>query len=202
MRICRYFADVAQLVEHFTRNEGVPGSSPGVGFLGVPRNALVVRHFSTLRRVARVDTGCHEWTPVDAKSGIDPEQQSLMAAVSPHKDETAQGPAESPFLRGDESRLPAGVVCRPERSRWPIEIPARRLAAMKPSCSFNHELVQSVARSVRVSSPQVIEDACAFAWARRCPVARRTCDGGPSRPRPLLLGAFEAIGKDRRRNRR
>jgi hypothetical protein len=25
------FADVAQLVEHFTRNEGVPGSSPGVG---------------------------------------------------------------------------------------------------------------------------------------------------------------------------
>jgi hypothetical protein len=25
-------ADVAQLVEHFTRNEGVPGSSPGVGF--------------------------------------------------------------------------------------------------------------------------------------------------------------------------
>jgi hypothetical protein len=31
MRICRYFADVAQLVEHFTRNEGVPGSSPGVG---------------------------------------------------------------------------------------------------------------------------------------------------------------------------
>src|SRR5215203_4948337 len=26
------FADVAQLAEHFTRNEGVPGSSPGVGF--------------------------------------------------------------------------------------------------------------------------------------------------------------------------
>ena len=25
-------ADVAQLVEHFTRNEGVPGSNPGVGF--------------------------------------------------------------------------------------------------------------------------------------------------------------------------
>ena len=25
-------ADVAQLVEHFTRNEGVPGSIPGVGF--------------------------------------------------------------------------------------------------------------------------------------------------------------------------
>src|SRR5829696_2885302 len=24
-------ADVAQLVEHFTRNEGVPGSNPGVG---------------------------------------------------------------------------------------------------------------------------------------------------------------------------
>jgi hypothetical protein len=28
-------ADVAQLVEHFTRNEGVPGSSPGVGFWGL-----------------------------------------------------------------------------------------------------------------------------------------------------------------------
>ena len=28
----QHFADVAQLVEHFTRNEGVPGSSPGVGF--------------------------------------------------------------------------------------------------------------------------------------------------------------------------
>src|SRR4051794_24955801 len=27
----RHPADVAQLVEHFTRNEGVPGSSPGVG---------------------------------------------------------------------------------------------------------------------------------------------------------------------------
>ena len=27
----QHFADVAQLVEHFTRNEGVPGSSPGVG---------------------------------------------------------------------------------------------------------------------------------------------------------------------------
>src|SRR5450755_3638261 len=28
-------ADVAQLVEHFTRNEGVPGSSPGVGSTGL-----------------------------------------------------------------------------------------------------------------------------------------------------------------------
>ena len=29
---CRTYADVAQLVEHFTRNEGVRGSSPRVGF--------------------------------------------------------------------------------------------------------------------------------------------------------------------------
>jgi hypothetical protein len=36
-------ADVAQLVEHFTRNEGVPGSSPGVGF----RKSLVIGHFSS-----------------------------------------------------------------------------------------------------------------------------------------------------------
>src|SRR5215213_8504232 len=32
-------ADVAQLVEHFTRNEGVPGSNPGVGFQEVPHSA-------------------------------------------------------------------------------------------------------------------------------------------------------------------
>ena len=32
-------ADVAQLVEHFTRNEGVPGSSPGVGSSESPANA-------------------------------------------------------------------------------------------------------------------------------------------------------------------
>src|SRR5207248_4822776 len=39
-------ADVAQLVEHFTRNEGVPGSSPGVGFAGqcrTSRNACARR---------------------------------------------------------------------------------------------------------------------------------------------------------------
>ena len=35
-------ADVAQLVEHFTRNEGVPGSSPGVGS-GICRDFLRVR---------------------------------------------------------------------------------------------------------------------------------------------------------------
>jgi RNA polymerase sigma factor (sigma-70 family) len=32
--------------------------------------------------------------------------------------------------------------------------------------AFNHELVQSVARSVRGSSPHVIEDACSYAWAQ------------------------------------
>ena len=34
-------ADVAQLVEHFTRNEGVPGSNPGVGSREVPVNPRV-----------------------------------------------------------------------------------------------------------------------------------------------------------------
>ena len=34
-------ADVAQLVEHFTRNEGVPGSSPGVGSRESPANGQV-----------------------------------------------------------------------------------------------------------------------------------------------------------------
>jgi DNA-directed RNA polymerase specialized sigma24 family protein len=32
--------------------------------------------------------------------------------------------------------------------------------------AFNPDLVQQVAGSVRVSTPQVIEDACAFAWAQ------------------------------------
>jgi hypothetical protein len=36
-------ADVAQLVEHFTRNEGVPGSSPGVGFCELAVNWPVRR---------------------------------------------------------------------------------------------------------------------------------------------------------------
>jgi hypothetical protein len=35
-------AGVAQLVEHFSRKEGVPGSSPGVGFLSEP-NTLPFR---------------------------------------------------------------------------------------------------------------------------------------------------------------
>ena len=44
----RLLADVAQLVEHFTRNEGVPGSSPGVGFnlrAGSRRTARYSRAF-------------------------------------------------------------------------------------------------------------------------------------------------------------
>src|SRR5450755_2430813 len=36
-------ADVAQLVEHFTRNEGVPGSSPGVGSEKAPQMARLSR---------------------------------------------------------------------------------------------------------------------------------------------------------------
>ena len=34
----------------------------------------------------------------------------------------------------NETRLPPPVATRPERSRWPIETPARRLVATKPSC--------------------------------------------------------------------
>jgi hypothetical protein len=39
-------ADVAQLVEHFTRNEGVPGSIPGVG----SGNSLQIERFRNLAR--------------------------------------------------------------------------------------------------------------------------------------------------------
>ena len=39
-------ADVAQLVEHFTRNEGVPGSSPGVGLGKWPQ----IGHFLVLAK--------------------------------------------------------------------------------------------------------------------------------------------------------
>jgi hypothetical protein len=48
MRICRSFAAVAQLVEHFTRNEGVSGSNPLGGSdepphrSGPPERALAV----------------------------------------------------------------------------------------------------------------------------------------------------------------
>src|SRR5204863_4633727 len=46
-------ADVAQLVEHFTRNEGVPGSSPGVGS---PLGTLHRRGFRLLgARLLRAD---------------------------------------------------------------------------------------------------------------------------------------------------
>jgi hypothetical protein len=46
MRICRSFADVAQLVEHFTRNEGVPGSNPGVGSEKGAGNSAFLRRFA------------------------------------------------------------------------------------------------------------------------------------------------------------
>jgi hypothetical protein len=36
-------ADVAQLVEHFTRNEGVPGSSPGVGLKALQIGQTLLR---------------------------------------------------------------------------------------------------------------------------------------------------------------
>src|SRR2546423_12724160 len=32
--------------------------------------------------------------------------------------------------------------------------------------AYNDELLRTVARSVRVSSPQTVEDACAYAWAK------------------------------------
>ena len=46
-------ADVAQLVEHFTRNEGVPGSSPGVGSPGERGMPAVVR----IKRIADLPRG-------------------------------------------------------------------------------------------------------------------------------------------------
>jgi hypothetical protein len=47
-------ADVAQLVEHFTRNEGVPGSNPGVGFSEVPAIRAVFVRLMFVSSVARV----------------------------------------------------------------------------------------------------------------------------------------------------
>jgi hypothetical protein len=43
-------ADVAQLVEHFTRNEGVPGSNPGVGSKENPRSGAIRRQRPQWRR--------------------------------------------------------------------------------------------------------------------------------------------------------
>ena len=51
---CRSVADVAQLVEHFTRNEGVRGSSPRVGSQGCPANEReAFRGCAPLSRVLR-----------------------------------------------------------------------------------------------------------------------------------------------------
>jgi hypothetical protein len=56
-------ADVAQLVEHFTRNEGVPGSSPGVGSGESPAKSRVFGFLldgataSVVRTAARGYTG-------------------------------------------------------------------------------------------------------------------------------------------------
>src|SRR5436305_1723311 len=54
---CRCVADVAQLVEHFTRNEGVRGSSPRVGS---PSNGLqdrvVMQHYAVAIRAPTADT--------------------------------------------------------------------------------------------------------------------------------------------------
>jgi hypothetical protein len=54
-------ADVAQLVEHFTRNEGVPGSIPGVGFY----KALQIAYFRDLKVGANV-----ECVPNMSRSGV------------------------------------------------------------------------------------------------------------------------------------
>ena len=59
-------ADVAQLVEHFTRNEGVPGSSPGVG----SRKALVTRR-NTGTRSAQDERPRYLLSP--ACGGVDPQ---------------------------------------------------------------------------------------------------------------------------------
>jgi hypothetical protein len=66
-------ADVAQLVEHFTRNEGVPGSSPGVG-LGSFCREFALAHLSCESaetsikrprawRAARIWSSAGCWTP-------------------------------------------------------------------------------------------------------------------------------------------
>ena len=50
-RISREYADVAQLVEHFTRNEGVRGSSPRVGFASCLQTGTIARASGHLRKV-------------------------------------------------------------------------------------------------------------------------------------------------------
>jgi len=48
-------ADVAQLVEHFTRNEGVPGSSPGVGLGWMARTRVLLFAGRRLRAVVVIE---------------------------------------------------------------------------------------------------------------------------------------------------
>jgi len=76
-------ADVAQLVEHFTRNEGVPGSIPGVGF--VYRNARVGAVFG-LRDGWVARCGCPLWKRFGSLNGEAPPLRDPRLGVSQHRE--------------------------------------------------------------------------------------------------------------------
>ena len=86
-------ADVAQLVEHFTRNEGVPGSSPGVGFrdpcggLGCPAGAGHPSFDSFLVALASSRSAPGSRHPATSSSG-----RLRTAAVAQRGDELVEVP--------------------------------------------------------------------------------------------------------------
>ena len=104
----RDFADVAQLVEHFTRNEGVPGSSPGVGSSGKPRSQGGV--FSLPRRLAQRPPTCDD----------DSDNAPPRCATGPTR------PPRNPCPRASQARrTPATAAKRAEReTRLRLSCPA------------------------------------------------------------------------------
>jgi hypothetical protein len=125
-------ADVAQLVEHFTRNEGVPGSSPGVGFVETPAMTGVSR-LGVVRPAGRAVGMEAFWKPPEMRSAPAPDSSEgaclkalrrlRVVAARDAQDATplssvsgacADAVRPSVIAAGDEQK----IWLRPEFERW------------------------------------------------------------------------------------
>ncbi len=109
-------ADVAQLVEHFTRNEGVPGSSPGVGL------ALICRY--SLRRAghrqkAPWNTYGTRQVAVAVFAGPSRKVMERLRAGTGARRRLSLGPASSADDRLDYDRADLGLMSGPWVARQP-----------------------------------------------------------------------------------
>ena len=147
-------ADVAQLVEHFTRNEGVRGSSPRVGLSETPANAGVSSFASHPHAGRGQHRGQH-----DPRGAVDPAALALrcvavagfgttlcLAAFRLCRGGPSTGAAESygqnPRVHSDRSRPRARGVA-PSRPIETHRLEEHRAEAL--SCTRVHEEGPSVA---------------------------------------------------------